>query len=124
MIRFILAFSVLCGVFIVPEAEAAVATCQGKVNGNTLSFYAQGSLLRTRDGAGHVKINGRVVARFEGDTAKINYLTKSFSIRNDRGDVVEGKVNNLRSGASTLTRMVLPGEGIRIVNAPVKCSVN
>ncbi len=124
MIRFLLAFSVLCGVFIVPEAEAATASCQGKVRGHTLSFYARGSLLRTRDGVGHVKINGRIVAQFDGDTAKINYLSKSFSIRNDRGDIVEGKVNNLRTGASTLTRMVLPGEGIRIVNAPVTCSVD
>ncbi len=123
MIRYVLTLSLLSGVFVMPNAEAAVATCQGKVRGQILSFFAQGTLMRKRDGVGHVKINGRVVARFDGDTAKINYFKKSFSIRNDRGDVVEGKVDSLRTGASTLTRMELPGEGIRIVSAPVSCSV-
>lgn len=124
MIRILLSLSLLSSVFILPTAEAATATCNGKVRGNTLSFYAKGSLLRKRDGEGHVKINGRVVALFDGDAAKINYLTKSFSIRNDRGDYVEGRVNSFATGASTLTRMELPGERIRIVNAPVNCSVN
>lgn len=123
MIRYLIALSFLSGVFIMPEAEASVVNCHGRVRGQTISFYAQGSLVRQRDGVGHVKIAGRIVARFDGDAARVNYLAKSFSIRNDRGDLVEGKVNNFSTGSSTLTRMVLPGEGIRVVNLPVSCSV-
>jgi hypothetical protein len=123
MIRFVLTFSLFLGAFTMPDAQAAVATCQGTIRGQTISFYAQGSLIRQRDGFGHVKINGRVVARFDGDAARINYVTRSFSIRNDRGDYVEGRVISFETGRSTLTRMTLPGEGIRIVNAPVNCSV-
>ncbi len=124
MIRILLSLSILATVFVVPKAEAAsIATCSGKVRGQTLFFYAKGSLMRKRDGEGFVKINNRVVARFDGDAAKINYLMKSFSIKNDRGDYVEGRVNSFATGASTLTRMELPGEGIRLVNVPVNCSV-
>ncbi|MES2525969.1 MAG: hypothetical protein V4598_02740 [Bdellovibrionota bacterium] len=124
MIRILLSLSILATVFVVPKAEAAsIATCTGKVRGNTLYFYAKGSLIRKSDGDGYVKINNRVVARFDGDSARINYLSKSFSIRNDRGDFVSGKVNSFATGASTLTRMELPGEGIRLVNVPVNCSV-
>ena len=38
-------------------------------------------------------------------------------------DIVEGKLNSMMSGAGTLTRMILPGEGIRVVNVPVDCDV-
>lgn len=124
MFRFLLALTVLSGAMFSVNVSAATATCSGRVQGAKLFFMAKGSLMRKNDGAGLVKINGRVVAQFDGDAAKISYLKKSFTIRNARGDLVEGKLNNLNTGAATLTRMVLPGEGIRVVNAPVNCSVN
>ena len=120
MIRFLLVFSVLASSM---SAYSATATCNGKVGALRLNFFAKGSLLRKNDGNGHVKINGRVVAQFDGDAARISYLRRSFTISNARGDVVEGKLNNLSTGAATLTRLVLPGEGVRLVNAPVNCSM-
>lgn len=123
MIRTLLVLSVLTSALFSFQASAASAKCSGKVRGNSLYFYAKGSLTNKNDGVGHVKINGRVVAQFDGDYAKINYLFKTFTIKNNRGDIVEGKLNNLMSGAATLTKMILPGEGIRLFNVPVDCDM-
>lgn len=123
MIRILLTLTVLTSALFSFQAAAASASCTGKVRGAKLFFYAKGSLMNKNDGVGHVKINGRVVAQFDGDYARINFFTKSFSIRNNRGDVVEGRLSNMMSGAGTLTRMVLPGEGIRLVNVPVDCDM-
>ncbi len=121
MIRFL--FALIFVSTFASAAQAATASCSGKFRNLNLFFKAQGSIAHKNDGTGFVKINNRVVAQFDGDAANINYLTQSFRIRNNRGDVVEGKLHNL-SGAATLTRLELPGEGIRIYNTPVRCSVN
>ncbi len=124
MVRLFLAMIFLSSALFTVNANAMSAACAGKFRNMNLKFFAQGSLLHKRDGSGFVKINNRIVAQFDGDAARINYLRKSFSIRNDRGDYVEGKVLSFSTGASTLTRMDLPGEGIRVVNVPVNCSVD
>jgi hypothetical protein len=103
------------------SAFASTAGCEGKVNGRRLSFLAKGSLSNRANGMGYVKIDNRLVASFDGDAASIRYLSRTFSIRNSRGDVVEGKLNNILTGASTLRRLSLPGEGIELRNVPVKC---
>lgn len=120
MIRFLLVLSILGSSV---SALAATATCNGKVGALKLNFFARGSLLRKNDGSGHVKINNRIVAQFDGDAARISYLRRSFTIRNERGDIVEGRLNNLNTGAATLTKLILPGEGVRVVNAAVNCSM-
>jgi hypothetical protein len=119
MLHLFFALSVLFTV----SAFGATATCKGKVQGKRLFFKAQGSVTRMEDGNGIVKINGKTVAHFDGEAAKVDYLRRKFSIRNQRGDVVEGKLHNIRTGASTLTKMVLPGEGITMFNVPVTCSM-
>lgn len=124
MIRSLLILSVLMSSAFSFSASASTATCQGKYKGVLLSFYAKGSLMNKNDGIGYVKINNRVVAQFDGDYARINYVMRTFTIRNSRGDIVEGKLNNIMTGASTLTRMVLPGEGVQLYNIPVACSMN
>ncbi len=124
MFRIFLILSVLTSTLFSFQAGASSASCTGKVKGNKLFFFAKGSLMNKNNGIGNVKINGRVVAQFDGDYARINYISRSFSIRNNRGDIVEGRLNNLMSGAGTLTKMVLPGEGIRLVNVRVNCDMN
>lgn len=118
MIKFSLAL--ILSAFCV-QGFAATAGCYGKVNGKKLNFYASGSMSNRANGNGFVKIDGREVAKFEGSAASINYLARKFSIRNDRGDVVEGKLHNIMNGRSTLRRLSIPGEGIEIVNVPVTC---
>jgi hypothetical protein len=123
MIRTLLILSILTSALFSTQVSAATATCQGRYKNVRLSFLAKGSLMNKNDGSGYVKVNNRIVAQFDGDYARINYLMRTFSIRNHRGDIVEGKLNNIRSGASTLTRMILPGEGIRLFNVPVDCDM-
>lgn len=124
MIRALLILSVLTTAFFSFQAGAATASCSGRYKDARLFFHAKGSLMNKNDGVGHVKINGRVVAQFDGDYARINYLRRSFTIKNNRGDIVEGRLTNIMSGAGVLTKMELPGEGIRLVNVPVNCRMN
>lgn len=124
MIRILLVLSVLTSALFSVNVSAATATCTVTVRGVKFFFMARGTLMNRSNGSGLVKVNGRTVATFEGEQAKVSYLRKSFTIRNDRGDIVEGKLNNMMTGASTLTKMILPGEGIRLFNVPVNCSLN
>jgi hypothetical protein len=119
-----LTLTILLSSFYSFAASATTATCQGKYKTARLFFSARGSLMNKNDGSGFVKINGRVLAQFDGDYAKINYFMRTFAIRNNRGDVVEGKLNNISTGAATLTKLELHGEGIRLYNVPVSCSMN
>jgi len=112
----VLALSAFCA-----QGFASTAGCHGKINGKKLNFYASGSLSNKAAGDGFVKIDGREVSRFEGSAANINYLARKFSISNDRGDLVEGKLHNVINGRSTLRRLSIPGEGIEIQNVPVTC---
>lgn len=103
------------------QAMASVAGCEGKYKGKKLSFMARGSMNDRDDGIGFVKINNREVARFDGEEAIIRKWSRTFTISNDRGDLVEGKLNNIFNGNATLRKLVLPGEGINAKNIPVKC---
>jgi hypothetical protein len=124
MIRTLLILSIMTTALFSFGASASTATCKGTYKGVKLFFYAKGSLMNKNDGSGLVKINNRVVAQFDGDYARINYLMRTFSIKNNRGDIVEGKLNNLMTGASTLTKMILPGEGVKLYNIAVDCDMN
>ena len=111
-----LAFSLISS-----AAMASTAGCDGVINGKKFSFVARGSMKNKNDGIGFVKVDGREVARFDGDAAHISYLRRTFYIANDRGDVVEGKLNNIINGRATLRRLSIPGHGIKVTNAPVEC---
>lgn len=123
MIRILVALIVFATTVFAQTASAITATCAGKIQRSSLYFEAHGNPLKKSEGKGFVKINGRVVAEFQGAEARINYFSYTFAIRNDRGDIVKGKLNNVRTGASTVTQMELPGEGVRLANVPVICTV-
>lgn len=100
---------------------ASTAGCDGKINGKNMSFRAQGSLSNMDSGKGQVKVNGKEVANFDGEALSLSKFRRTFYIENARGDVVQGKLNNIFSGAATLVRLSLPGEGIEVRNVPVSC---
>ncbi len=102
---------------------ASTAGCTGTYRGTRLEFYAQGDVFNPRNGFGWVKINGKKVADFDGDEARINYLGLNFTARNNRGDEVRGQLNNIRTRAGTLALLSLPGERINYRNVPVSCWV-
>lgn len=102
-------------------ALANTAGCEGKINGKRFSSVAHGNMNNRQDGMGFVKIDGREVARFDGDAASISYLRRTFSISNDRGDMVQGKLNNIITGRATLRKLTIPSLGIDVRNIPVKC---
>ncbi len=103
---------------------AATATCKGTYQGKALKFMAKGSVGNMAEGVGYVEIDKRVVATFDGEEAKVSYIWRTFNIENARGDYVEGKLNNIISGRSTLILLELPGEGLVIKNLPVNCKMD
>lgn len=106
---------------IMPKVHAATAGCEGVIKGKKIIFHARGSLARTDDGIGIVKIDGRELAHFDGDELNLSYLRRKFSIKNGRGDYVEGQLMNLITGTAVLKRLKIPAYGIDYRNKPVKC---
>lgn len=122
MLRTLIVFGIVLSA--TTSAFGATASCRGSVKGKSLYFEATGSLTNKNNGRGLVKIDGRTVAHFDGDEAKVSYLRRSFTVKNQRGDFVSGKLNNIRTGASTLTKMELPGEGISLAGVRVQCRMH
>lgn len=100
-------------------------SCVGQQGRNRIVF--KGLIMNMTDtdtGRGSISVNGRVVADFEGEDLRINYLFQTFKVRNDRGDLVEGKVNNLVKQTGMIKRLYVPGFGIDYRNIPMACTRN
>ncbi len=102
---------------------AAIARCEGVHRGSRIIVHAQGNPTNTRNGTGHISVAGRQVAQFDGSQLRVNYITRTIRGANDQGDRVEGRLNNLSSGASTITRLQIPAYGIDYRNISVVCRV-
>lgn len=102
---------------------AAVARCEGVHRGSRVIVHAQGNPANTRQGTGHITVAGRQVAQFDGNQLRVNYITRTIRGMNDQGDRVEGRLNNLSSGASTITLLQIPAFGIDYRNVSVVCRV-
>ncbi len=105
------------------SAFAAIARCEGSHRGSRIIVHAQGNPANTRDGSGYISVAGRQVAQFDGDQLRVNYFTRTIRGANDQGDRIEGRLNNLRSGASTITRLQISAYGIDYRNISVVCRV-
>ena len=100
-------------------------TCTGQHGRNRIVF--KGLIINMTDtdtGRGSISVNGRQVAAFEGEDLRINYIFQTFKVRNNHGDIVEGKVNNLVQLTGMIKRLYVPGYGIDYRNIPMKCTRN
>lgn len=102
---------------------AAIGRCVGTHRGAKIIVNAQGNPANTRNGTGSISVAGRQVAQFDGDQLRVNYLTRTMRVVNDQGDRVEGRLHNVISGVSTITRLLIPAYGIDYRNIPVVCSM-
>jgi hypothetical protein len=100
-------------------------TCTGVYRGQKIVF--KGLILNMSDtdtGRGSISVGGRVVAAFEGEDLRINYLFQTFKVRNNHGDLVEGRVNNIIRQTGVIKRLYVPGYGIDYRNIPMACTQN
>lgn len=100
-------------------------TCTGVYAGKKIVF--KGLIMNMRDtdtGRGSISVGGRVVAGFEGEDLRINYLFQTFKVRNNHGDLVEGRVNNIIKQTGVIKRLYVPGFGIDYRNIPMACTQN
>lgn len=100
-------------------------TCTGSYRGKKIVF--KGLIMNMSDtdtGRGSISVGGRVVAGFEGEDLRINYLFQTFKVRNNHGDLVEGRVNNLFKQTGVIKRLYVPGYGIDYRNIAMACTQN
>lgn len=100
-------------------------SCTGTHRGQKIVF--KGLIMDMNDtdtGRGTISVNGRVVAGFEGEDLRINYLFQTFKVRNNHGDLVEGRVNNMIRQTGVIKRLYVPGYGIDYRNIPMACTRN
>ena len=114
--------SLLCTVMLTSTAFAAKGGCVGTYKGQKIVFNGlimDPSNKNTAEGS--IKIGDRVIADFEGEDLKINYLFQTFKATNNRGDLVEGKVTNLFRKTGVMKRLYVRAYGIDWRNIPMQC---
>jgi hypothetical protein len=107
--------------------SSAMATtrvlCRGEHKGKSITLTVSvENVADPRTGSGTVAVDGTEVAEFLGSDAKINVIFLTVKAKNARGEILEGRVTNLATGAGMLTRLYVPGYGIDVKNVPVTCS--
>lgn len=103
-------------------AFAAKGGCSGVHQGKKIIF--NGLIINPLDtstGRGNISVAGRVIAEFEGEDLRINYLFQTFKASNNHGDLVEGKVTNMSNMTGIMKRLYVRGYGIDFRNIPMKC---
>ena len=100
-------------------------TCIGNYGNKKIVFKGLiMNMSNTDTGRGSISVGGRNVADFEGEDLRINYLFQTFKVRNNRGDLVEGRVNNIIKQTGIIKRLYVPGYGIDYRNIPMVCTQN
>ncbi len=103
-------------------AFAGRGGCAGVHNGKKIIFNGLiTNPMDTSTGRGNISVGGRVIAEFEGEDLRINYLFQTFKASNNHGDLVEGKVTNMRNMTGVMKRLYVRGYGIDYRNIPMKC---
>lgn len=103
-------------------AFAGRGGCAGVHKGKRIIFNGLiTNPMDTSTGNGNISVGGRVVAEFDGEDLKINYLFQTFKATNNHGDLVEGKVTDMRKMTGVMKRLYVRGFGIDYRNIPMKC---
>ena len=107
---------------ITSAAFAGRGGCSGVHKGKRIIFNGLiTNPMDTDTGRGNISVGGRVIAEFEGEDLRINYLFQTFKASNNHGDLVEGKVTNMRKMTGVMKRLYVRGYGIDYRNIPMTC---
>ena len=96
--------------------------CRGTYRGKKIEFRGNlREMTNFSSGAGTLHYDNRVIANFEGNDLKVNLLLFSFKMRNDHGEMIDGRATNVSKMKANISRIYVPSYGIDITNLPVSC---
>lgn len=96
--------------------------CVGFKGADKIEFH--GELQSVRDlenGEGTVTLNGRMIARFDGRGLDYSLLRKSFSVKNDHGDLIAGYATNVSQKKGKITQLRVPAFGVALKDIDISC---
>lgn len=103
-------------------AVAVKGSCVGIVGKN--KFVFTGSMkdaLNVKSGSGKLYQNGRHIADFDGDEAKMSILRGTFRAENARGNILDVKLTNMAKKTGIAKRIYVREYGVDLYNVPVQC---
>ena len=96
--------------------------CSGIYQGKKVSFTGfMGHINYLDTLTGSLEVDGREVARFEGRDVQLSFLSRTFVVKNDQGDMAEGKLNNPIRKTGVISRLYVPAYGIDYRNIAMSC---
>jgi hypothetical protein len=98
---------------------AGESGCDGEHEGSKVIFSARSTGKRT--GEGFVEIEGTRMADFVESDVSLNFIFRTFRLENARGDVIEGKVTNIKKKEIRITKLSIPEFGINFKNFSMSC---
>lgn len=112
--------------FISSQALAASKfSCDGSQNDTKLSIKGEmpkKSIAGLSKAAGTISVNGREVAKFQAGDLKTNLLKRSFKVRTNHGEVLDGKVTDM-GDLKARVDLSVPAFGVELTNFPVQCKI-
>ena len=118
IITFILFLTVSMSAF----AVSGEGECKALVNNQELLLKAYMSDKTKIDtGIAHLYVNNKEVARFFGTQLKGSLLTFSFSIKNEYGDLIEGRITSLSKKVARIKRISLPSLQLEFKDFETRC---
>ena len=96
--------------------------CQANYKGKKIVFTGMlREKLNFKSGKGGLVFDRRPIADFEGDDLKVGLIFRTFKMKNDRGDILEGKVVDADKATGLITRLYVRGSGLDLSNVPMQC---
>ena len=114
-------------IFILIQIQPASAAplrgeCSTLVDGKKLVLRGYLSdIFKINSGRGSLHLDGRLISQYDGDDLKVNFFFKNFKLKNAHGELLEGKLINIKEGTGQLTRIYLRSEGIDKRNLNFRC---
>jgi hypothetical protein len=73
------------------------------------------------EATGHIEVDGRVVTSFNQSDVKFNIFLMTFEAKNNHGDLVQGRVTDVKNMRALIRRLYVYGHGIDFTNISIRC---
>lgn len=94
---------------------------QGKTNIELSGNYP--GLMSLNSSNGTLSIDDREIAQFGKGDINIKKIARTVSAKNNHGDFLQGRLQDINTGIVNAEFIIVPGYGIFMVNVRLKCTV-